>query len=517
MGDITEGEPVGEFAFFTNDPRSATVFAMRPSVVLEINENEYYKIISLQPEFAQKLTAITIKRLKSNSLQDNIKNAPKNIAIINLQENPDLTPWTQLIENQFLKSGINYKLHNRSDLKDENYDAFFQKLEENDSLNFFVCNLDQPEWSKQCCIYSDLVIIAAEFDGKHEIYEIENDLELYKDNVLRKKIYLLLLHPENSPHAKNTKKWLEKRKIDLHIHFRKHHTRDAARFCRIITNKAVGLVLGGGGAKGYAHFGAIRALLEEGIQIDFLGGTSSGAFSGLTVSSLDFDFEKIKFYEEDPLNKNLTKNDYTFPVISLLTGKKIKKYVQKLFGDLCLEDFWAKTYCVSSNFSSAQLSMHEEGLASKKVLASAAIPGVFPPEIIDYELHVDGGVMDNLPIQSMYKFPVGYIIAISLSSSTLHKSEHDDTPSNPELLLDKLLLRKKYKLPSMSSIIINSLTLNSVQRQIQNKSNATFYLELNLKGFGFLDDSKWKEILQQGHNQMKEFIKNVNPSEKFWK
>ncbi|MBX7240182.1 MAG: patatin-like phospholipase family protein [Bacteroidia bacterium] len=516
LGDITEGEPVGEFALFTGAARSATVYAMRPSVTLELSESEYLDLVGLQPAFAQKMTSIILNRLKSNSLQKKINDAPKNIALINLQESHEITPWTELIEKEFNKTNVAYQKLDYDAYKNEDPNSFFQKLESSDDMKFFVCSSEHSEWSKQCYAYSDLIVIAAEFNSDCEIHALEKELELYKDNLLHKKVYLLLLHPENAPNPVNTIRWLEKRNIDLHIHFRKDHANDVARFCRIITNRAIGLVLSGGGAKGYAHIGAVKALMESGIQIDFLGGTSAGALYGLTMVSQDFQFEKINFYAKDSAGKRLTSNDYTVPVISLLTGKKLKSYLQKMLGEICLEDLWISSYCITTNFSTASLSMHETGLVYQKVLASIAIPGVFPPVIIDGELHVDGGVMDNLPIQSMYKYPVSHIIALSLSSTTQRKFEIRETPSNKELFWDKLLKRKKYRMPGLSSLIINSLTLNSVQKQEQHKANVSVYLELNLKGFGFLDDSKWKQIIQSGYDQMKDYLNTLNSTEKFW-
>jgi NTE family protein len=85
------------------------------------------------------------------------------------------------------------------------------------------------------------------------------------------------------------------------------------------------------------------------------------------------------------------------------------------------------------------------------------------------------------------------------------------------LFWDKLLKRKKYRLPGMTSIIINSLTLNSTLRQKQNKSEATLYIELDLKGVSFLDDSKWRDIVKKGYDQMTHFLKNLNHQDKFWK
>lgn len=100
----------------------------------------------------------------------------------------------------------------------------YDTLEEHTGLNFLVCSDADLEWSRQCIIYADLVVVATDFYADSKIYEIENHLDLYSQNILNKKIYLLLFHPEEAKFPENTRRWFEARKIDLHIHSRKKTT-----------------------------------------------------------------------------------------------------------------------------------------------------------------------------------------------------------------------------------------------------------------------------------------------------
>lgn len=149
-------------------------------------------------------------------------------------------------------------------------------------------------------------------------------------------------------------------------------------------------------------------------------------------------------------------------------------------------------------------------------MASMAIPGIFPPVVIDQYLHVDGAVMDNLPIEPMYRFPISKIIAVSLSGIIDRKVEYENIPGNWSLFWDKVSGKKKYKLPGVGSMIINSLMLNSNQKQEVTKSKVSHYCELNLKGVGLLDESKWKEILKKGYDQTNEYLEQLPKKERFW-
>ncbi|OOG70480.1 patatin-like phospholipase family protein [Algoriphagus sp. A40] len=516
LGDIGEGEPIGEFALFMAEPRSASVVAIRKSIVLELKETQYLDIVSKHPEFSSKLTRFVVNRHRRNALQQHLETSAKNIAVINLQSKIDISDYTEAVKKEFESLDVSIQILDHDSHANLETQVMYDTLEQHKGLNFLVCSDADMNWSKQCIIYADLVVLATDFYGKTEIYEIEKHLDLYSQNILNKKIYLLLLHPEKAKFPESTRRWFVDRKIDLHIHYRKNHGPDIRRFARILANKAIGLVLGGGGAKGFAHLGVIKALGEEGVDIDFLGGTSAGALYGLSAAYCDFDKEKIDFYSKDSAQSKLTKNDLTFPIISIMSGKKMSNYIKKIMGNTHLEDFWVGSYCVSTNYSNATSRIHDKGLAWKQIEASIAIPGIYPPVVIDNQLHVDGGVVDNLPIETMYKYPVRHIIAISLTQLKSRPVEFDETPSSTSILWDKITGKNKYRLPGITSILVNSLTLNSRQKQEMSKSGVAIYLEMELKGIGMMDDTKWKQIVQKGHDQMKEALENIPKNERFW-
>lgn len=516
LGDIGEGEPVGEFAIFTNEPRMASVLAIRKTTVLEINKNEYLQLVSQNPAFASTLTSFLIRRLRRNMLEKHMSGTPKNIALIKLQPEQDLSPWTDDIKKTLTGNGLPIRIFDHKSEPEDPSHSVFHTLEQHHSLNILVCSEDHPEWSKQCLIYADLVIVATDFRADPHLYPIEKRLNLYAQSIINRKLYIVFLHDNTTLRPEQTKAWLEHRKVNLHLHVRKNHPPDIRRFCRIISHQAVGVVLGGGGARGYAHVGAIKALLEAGVEIDFIGGTSAGALYGIAMSYSDFDFEKVDALCAEAARRKLTTNDYSFPLLSVMSGKKLARFIRKMFGDTDLEDIWVNSYCVSTNFSSNNAKVHDRGLVRTMVQASIAIPGVFPPVVVDQQLHVDGCVVDNLPIEPMYRYPVRHIIAISLSGLTTEPVNFAETPSVRTLIWDRLTGKKRYQIPGIISFIINSLTLNSRQKQEIAKSNVSLYFEMDLEDVGFLDDKKWQYTIKKGHDQMSGFLKNLPEKEKFW-
>jgi predicted acylesterase/phospholipase RssA len=517
LGDVAAGEPVGELALFTKDPRSASVVAIRKSTVLQIDEADYNALVLQYPQFAFTLTQFIIDRLKRNAFQQKIGGVPKNIAVIKLQPNHDFGQWTGDITREFGIMGTDINVYDHESPSTDDPNAVFEDMENSAGINILVCDDAHPTWAKQCLTYCDLVIVATDFDAASALYPIEKHLNLYAADILNKKIYLVFLHPENAPTPSQTRRWFEGRLFDLHLHIRANNPKDIRRFCRILTHKAVGLVLGGGGAKGFAHVGVAKAMMEAGIEFDFVGGTSAGALYGIGLTVADFDLPQIMLLCQKGAEGKVTSNDFNLPFLSLMSGKKMRAYLNEMLGETYLEDIWVNTYCVSTNYSTASLKVHERGLAKVQIEASIAIPGVFPPVIIDRHLHVDGGVMDNLPIEAMYQKPVSHVIAISLSAQSPHLVNIEKIPTAWELLVNNFTKKHRYRLPKMPALLINSLTLNSVQKQAVTKSQVAIYLEMDLRKFGFLDWSKWQELIEKGHSQTQDFLKKMPESEQFWK
>jgi len=517
LGDIAEGEPVGELALFTGEPRSASVVALRPTLLLELKETEYHAIIARHPPLAGAITRFVIQRLRRGPFQERMSAASRNIALVNLQADLDLSPWTDAAQAEFANMQIPVRVLTSKDGKEGDRIRLFESLEANEGIHFLVCDDQDPDWSRQCLLYADLILLAADFHADSGLYPIEKTLGLYRQDVMNRKTYLLLLHPEDAPRPIRTARWFEGRTIDLHLHFRRGHAPDARRICRILTNRAYGLVLGGGGAKGFAHVGTVKAMLEAGMEIDFLGGTSAGALYGLGMVYCDFNIPLIERYTEESATSGLTTNDWALPVISIMTGKKMTRYIKRMYGDMGLEDLWISTYCISTNYSRASAKVHTQGPVWKQIVASIAVPGVFPPVVMDRELHVDGGVMDNLPIEPMYVYPVRDIIAIALTGIDTHPVSVDETPSAFALLWDRITGKRRYRFPTISSLLVNSLTLNSRQKQAIHRAAATLYVELDLRGIGLMDDSRWRDTIQKGYDQMKQLLDSLGPEDRFWR
>ncbi|MBK9744554.1 MAG: patatin-like phospholipase family protein [Saprospiraceae bacterium] len=157
------------------------------------------------------------------------------------------------------------------------------------------------------------------------------------------------------------------------------------------------------------------------------------------MTFVDFDIDEAIRLGKSGAEKKPTSSDFHFPFLSLMTGKKMRSIFSDSFGDNYIEDLWISSYIISTNYSTASLKVHETGLTRQQIEASIAIPGVFLPVIIDKNIYVDGGVMDNLPIGDYVpKTCKSYNCHSAISSNSTFGRDRDYSYSM-DIFINKLL------------------------------------------------------------------------------
>ena len=189
---------------------------------------------------------------------------------------------------------------------------------------------------------------------------------------------------------------------------------DAQRIARVITGQSVGLVLSGGGARAYAHVGAVRALHEAGVPIDFVGGVSMGAIvaAGVAMGWDDAEMDRRirkAFVDTSPLD------DIAVPLLAMTHGHKVNERLAHHFGETQIADLWLPFFCVSSNLTTGAYQLHRRGLLREALRASIALPGMLPPVTQGNNVLVDGAVMKNFPADIMRSIQLGPIVGVDVT------------------------------------------------------------------------------------------------------
>jgi len=167
-----------------------------------------------------------------------------------------------------------------------------------------------------------------------------------------------------------------------------------------LKSKKIGLVLSGGGVKGIAHIGLIKALNEYEIEADFVSGTSVGALVGALYANESSIDQMLSFFKVTPLLKY---NFFTFVKAGLMDTEKYHELFKKHFEHHSFESLPKKLFVTATNLQDGEQTLFSSGELVTTLLASAALPPVFSPVEINGQLYADGGIMNNFPVEPLRK------------------------------------------------------------------------------------------------------------------
>lgn len=275
--------------------------------------------------------------------------------------------------------------------------------------------------------------------------------------------------------------------------------REFVRVARVLCGRGRGLVLSGGGARGFAHLGVHRALHELGIEIDLFAGSSIGSPLAVTMA------DGIAPDDLEPLIEHQFARvlDYTVPVVALTSGRRITAATAQVFGDRDIEDLHRGFVCVSTDLTTARPHVHRRGPIVHAIRASCAIPGIMPPVPYQGHLLVDGGVTDNLPIDVLRELsPAGEVIAVDVVPLSGPRAREDYGLWIGGLQALRRRVRQGRTLPQLAATIMRALTVASDQRRSwRDGSSADQHLTLDLRGVSMLDFRAVRSVAQRGYEQ----------------
>lgn len=532
IGDVIRGDIVGEMSIFTDDPRYASIIAIRECILVELSKEAFKKIIAENASIAFNVTKLIINRAKKNTSHLN-RVYTVNLCFVPIHDSLDFNSIISEIHSysqhhlktfhidEAVVKQHGYNLNEsqnsfKNTLENRKIIQWLNNMETQNDYLFFSCTNTPSPLTDRFLRQADQIVLFADATQDFQLTEAERKVMEMK-NV---NISLVLVHPKGTKTPKGTRNWLDIRpKVHQHYHVRQENNKDIHRLARILTQRSTGLVLAGGGAKGFAHLGVYKALLENNIHIDYLGGTSAGAMMAFLISS-DLPADNIINIARKATTFKPSSDVSLFPLISLVNGINIKKMVRetvKEIGDgqdLDISDSWIPMFTVASNFTKYEQTVFHKGSHTRTLLASSAIPGIFPPIIIDGDLFVDGGSFNNFPVDIMKKLQIQNIIGVDFMLDKVRTLTIKDLPTNRELLKTKIFGKSnKYKLPSIGSIIINSTLMYSNARRFENKNYLDLHFNPNVSKYGITAWTDFDKIVNVGYKYAKDLLSKMNDEE----
>ncbi|MBU3004937.1 cyclic nucleotide-binding domain-containing protein [Paraglaciecola arctica] len=497
---ILAGETIGETALLTAQPQAHTVYAVRDSELVKLSNYSFELMLQRNTRAIHNIAHILGKRLTDLPIEKGTSKAPvRCISLLPANADLELSNFAQQLcstlsdygSTKHLSSDIvNAELATEGIAQSHENEATSLRLVEwlhsqEDDCQYLVYQSDQKwsQWSARCVRQTDQVIVVAEANSEPDLSALAPHL-----SGERQRWSLVLLHELDTDRPRNTAAWLNPVSPDAIYHVRKGHTADMARVTRILSGNAVSLVLGGGGARGFAHLGVIKAMEELNIPIDMVGGTSMGApIAGIVAQGANAD--QVMQRAKQAYYKII---DFTFPLVSVIAGKRISQTIREQTQGWDIEDYWLPFFCVSTNLTTALPVIHQRGDSWIAIRSSVSIPGVLPPVPHGDELLVDGGVLNNLPVDIMREInPFGVVIAVDVAPPVgpKAKSDYGTELSGWQLLIQRLFpWLKAPSVPSLGSTIMQAMVAGSAlkRQQIIQQQQADLYLNIHVKGVGML-------------------------------
>lgn len=535
--EMGRGQVIGEMSLFTDEPRSATVVAIRDSVLVRLPAAAFHAVLGSSPQLSIALTRQLIGRLQSEQTGSNPAR-PVTMGLLPISAGVDLGAFSTALADHLRRvlshervcivdaARVDRELQQeglaRSDAHDATCNArialYIDALEAAHDYVLLVADDGPTAWTQRCSRGSDELLLLADAAQPPVLHATETQFLMQRSGRSEATEILVLLHPAEQRCPTGTRRWLARRPVKDHIHVRPALARDMARLARLQTRSAVGLVLAGGGARGLAHLGLYRELRARGIEIDVVGGTSIGAvMAGLVASDRPVD-EAIDVARR-AFGVNPTGDFNLLPLLSIIAGRRLRRIIATAIHELLghpvdAEDLWKNFYCVASNYSTASEHVMRTGSLLDAIMASIAIPGALPPVLKDGHLLCDGGSFNNFPVDVMRRARgVGHVIGVDLSFRKPRRIELDALPGTWALLRDRLRPRRqrRYKLPSLVAYLMNVTVMVSTSRQRQSQKMCDLYFNPPLDRVGMLQWGRFDEIVAKAQAHGAEVLGALPP------
>ncbi len=444
VAEIGRGEVVGEASLVTDLPRVATVVALRDTELLHLSLEAFEQLAVEHPSLLRPITTEVVERLIVARSAVGRSRPITTVAVIPVHD--DLTTVTtalRLAEVLQATAGDSAIVESSTWPTDRSEAAWAEELEAHHDLVVYLSDGSSAD-AHRSLRQADAVLLVADAARHPGPTPVEATLAEHRERI-EVPVELVLVHPRHRDLPSGTTRWLDQRDLRRHHHVRMGDEGDLGRVARLVTNRAIGLVLSGGGARGMAEIGVLQAMETLGIPVDAVGGTSAGSMVAGAVAR-GWPAARVRQVLRTGMVEGRNPVDLTMPVAALAAGRRVTERLKAAAGESDIEDLWLDFFCVSTNLTRTAPHVHRTGAVWRAIRASMSIPGIFPPVSQGDDVLVDGGLVDNLPVGEMRRGHEG-ITVVAVDVGVQRGVTSGDLPDSTvldgwRLLVDRLHPRR---------------------------------------------------------------------------
>ncbi len=457
------GAAIGELAILTQSPRSASIQAVRDSELLQLDGERFLALLERNPDLGVALARALAQQLQESGGLSEPDVTPTVFAVTatpGLDVQPFCNELLRALETLGSVTPVQQIPH-------EDWSTSLATLEAANDFVLLLAPADGGAWSEFCLRQADRVAVVAAGPPPPEFRAPAGCDVVFLD----------------ASAARTLRDWNATCRPRAHHVARAGDADAVARVARRLAGRSLGLVLSGGGARAFAHLGVLQVLAEEGIAIDRVGGTSMGSFIAAMVASGRPVAEMIEIFRAD-VARPVPLTDYTVPRYSLLKARsRGESLLRELFGEMTVEELPRPLFTVSADLVSGQMVVHREGSLVEAVATSMTIPGLLPPRLREEQVLIDGGILNNLPVDVMVAGEPGPVVAVDV----MRRVDAAD-----------LQAAGRSALPTILETLARATVLGSIERAESNRRLASLMITPDVQGLGLRDFRRINEALDAG-------------------
>ena len=521
--EIRPGMSFGEVGLILRQPRAADVVAVRDSVLAVLHRADFEVLLAQHPLAINQVFVRAIYNYLRHTEELAVRRHAQTFVVIPLQEGTagnDVAVW---LTNVFSKLGRTHLLEPPKHHHSPNHTSsihvqspqdmavYQDALEEGSDFLIYEAEAADSEWTMRVFRQADQVIFVTRANEPCLEGTLERHLKQQPSFSL-KRLHLVVLHPEDTLTPSDTGGWREGRSFERIYPVRKDRRDDFERLARFLTGTAVGVVLGGGGARGFAHVGVLRALKESGIPVDLIGGNSMGALIAAQFACgvpLDEIVSRTRAFARGGERP-------TLPIISLVSGKRVARDLRKMFGDTAVDGLWIPFFAAACNLTKGCTTVQDSGPLWRAVLASNSPAGLFPPVLFNGDMLVDGAILENVPVEAMRArlgTPLerrrgnGTVIAIDVD--VLEPMRVDPSLSRLSIwsTIKGYFSPQTHPSPGIADILYRAGHIGGLNQRSRTIAQADLYMEPPVKAFALMAYRRADEIAEVGYQYAMKHIK----------
>ena len=498
INQIGAGETVGEMALLSGDARSATIVALRDTELWRLERAAFERLTEEHPRVLGFITRMLVRRVYETSHRIVAQPGSSTIAVVPSSRDLAGHDFTRRLSQALCSLGLRVMVLDRGDADQPT--EWFNAIEADHDFVIYEADYEPSDWTRHAVRQADRILMLADADTPANA--MPPALSVMPAAVRCEQLEVAFFHSNSKPRTASTDPLLQRYGAGFHYHVRERNAADLMRMARLLSGRAVGIVFSGGGARGFAHLGVMKAFRKSGIELDMFAGASMGSMTAAGAALEWTEDEMLEHFKQAFVYTNPL-NDYTLPFIAMVRGRKVSRLLREHFGDALIEECFRPYFCTSSNLTLGQTQLHRSGPVWRAIRASIAIPGVLPPVIQDGQVLIDGGVMNNLPVDIMSAMRRGRVVGVDVARDHALIANMSDLDERP---LWQLARARRNGAPTIISLLMSAGMINS-QAQIKvRRQHVDLLIEPKLGSMSMLDWKSWESAVESGYRQTMEVL-----------